>query len=143
LEAFLPPDLGNNLSRTFGGNEEKLQWMKNDYVAALARAKAENKRVFIDFTGYTCTNCRWMEANVFVKPEVEAELTKFVLSSLYTDGEGEVYEKQQQMEQDRFGTVALPFYAVVDGDGKTVATFPGLTRNVAEFVDFLKTAQQN
>jgi thiol:disulfide interchange protein DsbD len=84
-----------------------------------------------------------MEANVFVKPEVEAELKKFVLSSLYTDGEGEIYEKQQKMEQDMFGTVALPFYAVVDADGKTIATFPGLTRNVPEFVDFLKKAQEN
>ena len=144
LEAFLPPDLSNNSSRMFGGSgEEKLQWIKNDYEAALSKAKAENKRVFIDFTGYTCTNCRWMEANVFVKPEVEAELKKFVLLSLYTDGEGEIYEKQQKMEQDTFGTVALPFYAVVDAGGNTIATFPGLTRNVPEFVDFLKTAQEN
>ena len=144
LEAFLPPDLSNNSSRMFGGSgEEKLQWIKNDYEAALSKGKAENKRVFIDFTGYTCTNCRWMEANVFVKPEVEAELKKFVLLSLYTDGEGEIYEKQQKMEQDTFGTVALPFYAVVDAGGNTIATFPGLTRNVPEFVDFLKTAQEN
>jgi thiol:disulfide interchange protein len=143
LEAFLPPDLSNNSSRMFGGGEEKLQWLKDDYEGALAKAKTENKRVFIDFTGYTCTNCRWMEANVFVKPEVEAELKKFVLSSLYTDGEGAIYEKQQKMEQDMFGTVALPFYAVVDSNGKTIATFPGLTRNVPEFVDFLKKAQEN
>jgi thiol:disulfide interchange protein len=143
LEAFLPPDLSNNSSRMLGGGDEKPQWIKNDYEAALAKAKSENKHVFIDFTGYTCTNCRWMEANVFVKPEVEAELKKFVLSSLYTDGEGEIYEKQQKMEQDMFGTVALPFYAVVDADGKTIATFPGLTRNVPEFVYFLKKAQEN
>lgn len=143
LEAFLPPDLSNNSSRMFGGSgEEKLKWIKDDYEAALAKAKAENKLVFVDFTGYTCTNCRWMEANVFVKPEVEAELRKFVLSSLYTDGDGEIYEKQQKMEQDMFGTVALPFYAVVDADGKTIATFPGLTRNVPEFVEFLKNAQK-
>ncbi len=143
LEAFLPPDLSNNSSRMFGDGEEKFQWLKDDYEGALAKANTENKRVFIDFTGYTCTNCRWMEANVFVKPEVEAELKKFVLSSLYTDGEGAIYEKQQKMEQDMFGTVALPFYAVVDANGKTIATFPGLTRNVPEFVDFLKKSQEN
>ncbi len=143
LEAFLPPDLSNNSSRMLGDGEEKLQWLKDDYEGALAKANTENKRVFIDFTGYTCTNCRWMEANVFVKPEVEGELKKFVLSSLYTDGEGAIYEKQQKMEQDMFGTVALPFYAVVDANGKTIATFPGLTRNVTEFVDFLKKSQEN
>ncbi len=143
LESFLPPDLNNSSARFSGKSDSEPKWIDNDYQAALAKAKAENKRVFIDFTGYTCTNCRWMEANVFPKKEVEAELNKFVLVHLYTDGEGEVYERQQQMEQDMFGTVALPFYAVVDAAGKTIASFPGLTRNVPEFVDFLKKAQEN
>jgi len=144
LEAFLPPDLdGVSSFRVIGAGKDELTWIKNDYEGALAKAKTENKRVFVDFTGYTCTNCRWMEANIFPKSDVEAELKKFVLSSLYTDGEGEIYEKQQAMEQEMFGTVALPFYAVVDGNGRTIATFPGLTRNANEFVDFLKKAQEN
>ena len=143
IESFLPPDLNNSSARFSGKSDSEPKWIENDYQAAIAKAKVENKRVFIDFTGYTCTNCRWMEANVFPKKEVEAELNKFILVHLYTDGEGEIYERQQQMEQDMFGTVALPFYAVVDGDGKTVSSFPGLTRNVSEFVDFLKKAQEN
>jgi thiol:disulfide interchange protein DsbD len=144
LEAFLPPETEASAASRPGGNGgERLQWMKNDYEAALAKAKAENKRLFIDFTGYTCTNCRWMEANVFILPEVQAEMNKFVLSALYTDGEGEVYERQQRLEQEKFGTVALPFYAVVDAEGNTIATFPGLTRDPQVFVDFLKKAQQN
>lgn len=137
LEAFLPPDIyGASLSSNSGG--ERLEWMRNDYEAALARARAENKRLFVDFTGYTCTNCRWMEANVFPNPAVQAEFEKMVLVQLYTDGEGPVYEKNFQLEQDMFGTVALPFYAVIDGNGKPVATFAGLTRDVDEFVEFLK-----
>ena len=144
LEAFLPPDLdGVSSFRVIGAGNDELKWIKNDYEGALARAKAENKRVFVDFTGYTCTNCRWMEANIFPKPEVEAEMKKFVLSALYTDGDGEIYEKQQLMEQEKFGTVALPFYAIVDGNGRTIETFPGLTRNPSEFVDFLKKGQEN
>ena len=139
LESFLPPDLtnpGNGRSADAGQ-----KWIVNDYEAALAKARSENKRVFVDFTGYTCTNCRWMEANVFPQPEVEAELSKFVLARLYTDGEGDIYTRQQQLEQDMLGTVALPLYAVVSPDGKIVASFPGLTRNVGEFVDFLKKGQ--
>ena len=97
----------------------------------------------MDFTGYTCTNCRWMEANVFPKKEVESEMKKFVLAKLFTDGEGEVYERQQQFQEKNYQTVALPFYAVVEADGKTVSTFPGLTRNTDEFVDFLRKAQEN
>ncbi len=143
IESFLPPDLGNSSARFLGKGAAEPKWIENDYQVALSKAKTENKRVFIDFTGYTCTNCRWMEANVFPKPEVEAELKKFILSRLYTDGEGEVFIRQQQMEQDMPGTVALPVYAVVSPDGKLVASFPGLTRNTPEFVDFLKKAQEN
>ena len=62
---------------------------------------------------------------------------------LHTWGDGEIYERQQQMEQDRLGTVALPYYAVFDANDQLVAGFPGLTRNSAEFVDFLKKAQEN
>ena len=144
LESFLPPDLNDSTSsRLLGGGKGEPVWITNDYAAALRKAKQENKRVFIDFTGYTCTNCRWMEANIFPKKEVEDELNKFVLVRLYTDGEGEIYEKHLQMEQDMFGTVALPYYAVVDVNGKTTGSFPGLTRNTQEFVDFLKKAQEN
>jgi thiol:disulfide interchange protein DsbD len=138
LESFLPPDLNKASAKTLS---DELKWIENDYEGALAKAKAENKRVFIDFTGYTCTNCRWMEANVFPKREVEAELGKFVLARLYTDGDGDVYSRQQQMEEQMLGTVALPYYAIVSADGKVVNSFPGLTRNTAEFVDFLKRSE--
>ena len=58
----------------------------------------------------------------------------------YTDGEGEIYERQQQIEQQMFGTVALPFYAIIDKDSKPLSSFAGLTRNTNEFVEFLRSA---
>lgn len=143
LESFLPPDLNRASAKSLRGGDGELDWTSNNYEGVLARAKAENKRVFVDFTGYTCTNCRWMEANQFTKAEVQKELGSFVLARLYTDGDGQVYERQQQMEQDMFGTVALPFYAILDGNGKAIATFPGLTRDTAEFVEFLQKAEKN
>jgi len=142
LESFLPPEI--ETSRSFNNSKSsESTWLNNDFEAALKQAKSENKMVFVDFTGYTCTNCRWMEANMFVKREVEAELNKFVLARLYTDGNGEVYERQQQFQEQTFQTVALPFYAIFNADGKAIATFPGLTRNTQEFVDFLRKSQKN
>jgi thiol:disulfide interchange protein len=113
-------------------------WMLNDYPGALSVARSTGRPVFVDFTGYTCTNCRWMEANIFSRPDVSAELGNFVLSRLYTDGDGEMYEKQQAFQEATFGTVALPLYAVIGADGKVRATFSGLTRNPAEFIAFLQ-----
>jgi thiol:disulfide interchange protein DsbD len=73
---------------------------------------------------------------------VEAELGNFVLSRLYTDGDGEIYEKQQSFQERSFGTVALPLYAVVAPDGKVRSTFSGLTRNPSEFIAFLQRARK-
>ncbi|HZE07318.1 MAG TPA: cytochrome c biogenesis protein CcdA, partial [Gemmatimonadaceae bacterium] len=134
IEAFLPPAV-NHVPRT--GSSLSPTWMLNDYPRAQAVAKSSGKAVFIDFTGYTCTNCRWMEANIFSRPDVGAALGKFVLSRLYTDGDGDLYQRQQEFQEKSFGTVALPLYAVVGPDGKVRATFSGLTRNPAEFIAFL------
>jgi thiol:disulfide interchange protein len=143
LESFLPPETGVAAAAGFNSKADEPKWLVNDFEGALRQAKAENKRVFVDFTGYTCTNCRWMEANMFPKREVETELRKFVLVKLFTDGEGEIYERQQRFQEQTFQTVALPFYAVFEADGKPLATFPGLTRNTQEFVDFLRKSQKN
>jgi thiol:disulfide interchange protein len=144
LESFLPPDssVGSPVSASSSAAALNLQsdasWILNDYQGGLTKAKEENKLVFIDFTGYTCTNCRWMEANMFPRPEVSREIEKFVRVRLYTDGAGDLFQRQQQMQQETFGTVALPLYAIVRSDGSAVATFAGLTRNSNEFVAFLK-----
>ncbi len=141
LDAFLPPAEGvAALAATdgSGGIPGELTWIMNDYQGALARAQREQKRVMVDFTGYTCTNCRWMEANMFPREDVRNELEKFVRVRMYTDGEGELFQKQQAMQQSMFKTVALPYYAILEPDGTPVATYPGLTRNPAEFVTFLK-----
>lgn len=58
---------------------------------------------------------------------------------LYTDGQGEVYKIQQQLQQERFGTVPLPLYAILDGDGKVLHSFAGLTRDELLFLTFLRS----
>ncbi len=139
VEAFIPVQAKNAAFLGGGGESAAPVWMKNQYKEALAKARAENKLVFINFTGYACTNCHWMKANMFPRPEITGLLKDFVLVDLYTDGTDAESEQNQQLEEKRFGTVAIPFYAIVDPDERTIATFPGLTRNAAEFVSFLKT----
>ena len=41
------------------------------------------------------------------------------------------------MQEDRFGTIALPFYVITDNGDNPLANFPGLTRDVNEFITFL------
>ena len=139
VEAFIPVQAkGVALLGGGGGESAAPVWMKNQYKEALAKARAENKLVFINFTGYACTNCHWMKANMFPRPEITPLLKDFVLVDLYTDGTDAESEQNQQLEEKRFGTVAIPFYAILDPDEHTIATFPGLTRNASEFEIFLK-----
>jgi thiol:disulfide interchange protein DsbD len=137
LDALLPLPL-QAAGATRAGGAGELSWLVNDYDGALAEARRTSRRVFVDFTGYTCTNCKWMETNMFPRHDVRAELEKFVRLRMYTDGAGEIFQRQQRRQQAMFKTVALPYYAILEADGTPVATFPGLTRDPAEFVTFLK-----
>jgi thiol:disulfide interchange protein DsbD len=138
VEAFIPVQAKGVALLGGGGEPPAPVWMKNQYKEALTKARAENKLVFINFTGYACTNCHWMKANMFPRPEIAGLLKDFVLVDLYTDGTDAESERNQQLEEKRFGTVAEPYYAIVDPDERTIATFPGLTRKASEFVTFLK-----
>ncbi len=143
LEAFLPPppeSLKSGVATAEASNE--LPWIMNDYDQALGVAKRQGKRVFVDYTGYTCTNCRWMEVNMFTRDDVRQQMSRFVLVRLYTDGEGRIFQKQQKLQQDKYKTVALPYYAIENADGSPVTSFPGLTRDPAQFVSFLQKAQE-
>src|SRR5712691_12190400 len=80
-----------------------------------------------------------MDANMFPRPEIAAALKDLVLVELFTDGTDQASEENQKLQDEKFATVAIPYYAIVDADGKVVATFPGLTKKTEEFLAFLKT----
>jgi thiol:disulfide interchange protein DsbD len=141
LEAFVPFPKENAAVFGGGGGGTKLAWMKNDLEGALAKAKAENKLVFVNFTGVACTNCHWMKANMFPKPEVREAMEKFVLVELYTDDLDDAQSVAfQKMQEELFQTVGIPYYAVFNAEQKVVSSFPGLTKNVKEFAGFLNAA---
>ena len=123
MEAYLPPS--------------KSGWMES-YEKALDLAKRENKPVFINFTGVTCTNCRWMEKNMFPNPAVKKELGNYVLVELYTDKQSKEDQDNQSLQQKLTGTVALPVYLTVAPDGHVISKFESSTRQTEEFLNFLR-----
>ena len=57
-----------------------------DYQQALKCAKAQNKPLFIDFTGHGCVNCREMEQSVWSDPRILNMLKNdYVVVALYVD----------------------------------------------------------
>jgi thiol:disulfide interchange protein DsbD len=80
--AFLPPRVGETSGFAAAGHG--LSWPLH-YEKVWQEAKAENKLIFMDFTGVNCVNCRYNEESIFSRPEVTAELKKYARVSLYTD----------------------------------------------------------
>ena len=138
LDAYVPSATGCSAAT---GAESSLSWMKNQFSEARDQARSEGKLVFVNFTGYACTNCHWMKANMFTRAEIRSAMQGFVLVDLYTDGTDEASRQNQEFEEKTFGTIAIPYYVIFDPDGKALASFPGLTRSPQEFLTFLNTSQ--
>ena len=143
LDSYLPPHdyavtqpLKPTESIAKKAVHEEENWIE-DIDLAYEEAKNKQQLLFVDFTGKTCTNCRWMEKNMFVHPEIQPELGKYIPVRLWTDY-GEKKEEYQQLQMKLFNSVALPFYAIMDSEGNVVKSFSGMTRSVEEFKTFLK-----
>ena len=141
IDAYVPApsaSLLNSAGRNAAANGQV--WLKNQYRQALDQARAENKLVLVTFTGYACTNCHWMKANMFPRPPIAEAAKSLVLVELYTDGTDKESEENQKLQDDKFMTVAIPYYALMDPDGNVVATFgKGMTTDTQEFLTFLST----
>lgn len=118
-----------------------MTWYSNLDEAKRVAAR-ENKPIFIDFTGFSCVNCRKMEKAVFPQSMVVETFKKFVLVQLYTDRKSEPYISNQNLLKS-YGTVANPLYVLLRSDGSYLTQSGyqlAFTSNPQTFVEFLSTA---
>lgn len=135
---------------------------QTDLKDAVARSQESRKPVFLDFTGVTCTNCKYNEENVFSRPDIRSEFDQFEKVQLYTDEVPVSAYRGDPGEQARtaearvnrdfqngvFKDIALPLYVVLmpqpDGKLKVVGKYEeGKINDPAKFAAFLKAAQEN
>lgn len=139
LDPYFPPRRAGDLAILAperGGGAADEGWIVDDVDQALAEAVRINQPVFVDFTGYSCTNCRQMESSVFPRPEIADVLeSSFVRLKLYTDGR-EHGPDLQRYQITLTGTVALPTYAIVSPEGRLIERVSG-TLSVSEMAGFL------
>ena len=112
--------------------------MKNQYREALDQARARGQTGVGGFHRLRLHQLPLDEGQHVHAAEIAAVLNNFVLVELYTDGTDAASEANQRMEQTRFQTIAIPFYAILNTNGETIATFPGATRDAAAYLAFLK-----
>ena len=128
-----------------------------DLNEGLEFAKLVNKPVMIDFTGWSCVNCRKMEENVWIEPDILSILNeKYVLISLYVDDKTELPEAEQKVsdctgkkiktignkwseyQTCTFKTNTQPYYVLMNANGKILNEPVGYTPNASEYKSFLE-----
>jgi thiol:disulfide interchange protein DsbD len=142
LDAYLPPDPYPFLHPTSRPATENGPILAMDYKDGLAKAKASGRPLFVDFTGVTCVNCRWMEDNIFPKDPIKKEFSGMVRVQLWTDRPNASDQANQKLLADLSGAQSLPTYVVVSPSGKVLGKFLGATNDVNEFAEFLEKARQ-
>jgi len=156
VDAFLLPEVERG----------ELPW-SSDLKGTLDEARKERERtgkaeyVFVDFTGVTCTNCKYNEKNVFSTADVKPLFQPYRLVQMYTDdvpegfyGNYPVTDKQRtaegeanvEFQRKAFGDEKLPLYAILEPvtiDGQPRVNVIGVydegkINDPKSFMDFLR-----
>lgn len=91
---------------------------ETEFEAAIARARAERKLVFIEMGREQCSQCRALVQNVLTRPEIQ-ELVReryVVLASDCDEPEDEVFDLAHKLED----AMMLPFVLIVDAQGQFI-----------------------
>lgn len=126
-----------------------------DYEEGMRYAKQQGKPVMLDYTGWSCVNCRKMEDNVWSDPKVMKRLAEnYVIISLYVDDKTPLPADQQyvsasgkkirttgnkwsDMQRTMYETNSQPYYVLLDNNGKILAQPRGYTPDIDTYVKFL------
>lgn len=138
IDAYLPEATAQTSASGGAAGKGGPTWMKNQLPQALDRAKAENKLVLVNFSGYSCTNCKWMDANIFPRPDIMAAMQDLIPVELFIDGTDQASEDNGKFEEDRFKVAAMPYYALIDSNQNIIATFADRATDPQQFLEFLK-----
>jgi thiol:disulfide interchange protein DsbD len=151
IDAFLLPEPARG-----GSAQGDLRWTA-DLPQAVNQARAARKKLFVDFTGVTCTNCKYNEREVFTRPQVRELFKQYQLVQMYTDVVPvEFYARKTTDEQRETDAAAnlgfqrrkfeqneqLPLYVIMDPqpDGRVLIVGvydEGKINQLDKFVEFL------
>lgn len=86
-------------------------WFSGSVDEAFAKAKKENRRIFLYWGAVWCPPCNELKSNVFNTPEFKQRMLQVV--PVYIDGDA----PSAQMISDRFKTTGYPTLLMIDANG--------------------------
>ncbi|AXT58804.1 DUF255 domain-containing protein [Aquimarina sp. AD10] len=136
-----------------------------DFEEGVKAAKAQNKPIMVDFTGWACVNCRKMEEQVWSYPEIMKILKdEYILISLYVDDREKLSDDQQfkflkpdgrvkdiRTIGDKWATFqtlnfqnnSQPYYVLLDSNMNLLNHTTAYTPDTKEYLNWLKKGLQN
>ena len=136
-----------------------------DLAEGVAAAKAQNKPIMLDFTGWACVNCRKMEEQVWSKDKVYNILSKdYIIISLYVDDRKElpkdaqfkylkpngnikniktIGDKWATLQTINFQNNSQPYYVLLNHDMELLNYPAAYVPDVDEYSDWLKAGLEN
>lgn len=160
LISGFPPPKSYSIFKVEKGTGGLFEPMHNDYKGALELAKAQNKPVLIDFTGWACVNCRRMEEKVWPDAVVDSLMrNEFIVVSLYVDEKKNLPLAEQTVEKlnngtnksivsvgdkwstfqiENFGATSQPQYAIISPEQIALTKTKFYTPNPDEFIKWLE-----
>jgi thiol:disulfide interchange protein DsbD len=128
----------------------------HDYEEGMQYAKLHNKPVILDFTGWSCVNCRKMEDKVWSDPAVLKRLMNdYVLISLYVDDKIALPEDKQftspttgkhirtignkwsDFQASEYNTNSQPYYVLIDHNERLLAEPRGGIISIPNYLSYL------
>lgn len=155
ISGFPPPEFYKEWKTTTTECPHDLNCF-HDYDEGMRHARETGKPVIIDFTGWSCVNCRKMEDNVWSDSKVLNRLSeKYVLISLYVDDKEALASAQQivspttgkkiktvgnkwsDLQASVYKTNSQPYYVLLDNQGKILAKPHGYTPDIKTYLAYL------
>ena len=153
ISAFAPPLTTQDFNLYEGGKFIEF----DNYDEALSYADEHSMPVFVDFSGFGCTNCRKMETAVFENSEVEKLIQEnFVMVKLMVDDRKPlaqpmnvvengkkltlttVGERWSYLQRYKFAANSQPYYVVVNSKGDMLSGPYSYNEDIEKFLNFLQ-----
>ena len=136
-----------------------------DLDEGIAAAKAANKPIMLDFTGWACVNCRKMEEQVWSQSKIYKILKEeYIIISLYVDDRKELPKEEQfkyvkpngnlkniRTIGDKWATLqtlnfqnnSQPFYVLLNHNMELLNHTTAYTPNADEYFEWLQKGVEN
>ena len=136
-----------------------------DLDKGIAAAKAANKPIMLDFTGWACVNCRKMEEQVWSQSKIYKILKEeYIIISLYVDDRKELPKEEQfkyvkpngnlkniRTIGDKWATLqtlnfqnnSQPFYVLLNHNMELLNHTTAYTPNADEYFEWLQKGVEN